>query len=234
MGKRKLGVGMTVQFDKFDRGARPVRFIPNRHRPGLYRNFFKRVFDTLFILVTLPFTFLLIAILAAMVAVDGGKPLYRSPRVGRKGTVFGMLKLRTMIPDSDAVLKQHLAENSAARIEWERTQKLKDDPRVTKLGKVLRKTSLDELPQLWNVLVGDMSLVGPRPMLKEQEPLYPGIAYYSLRPGMTGSWQVNSRNESEFCRRSEYDQDYDKELSLKTDIKLLIRTVGVVLRGTGY
>ena len=225
---------MTIQFDQFKEKARPVRYIPRRRRPGVYRNFFKRILDSALILVTAPFSIVVIAVLALLVALDGGKPIYRSPRVGRKGVVFGMLKLRTMEIDSDAILKAHLQANPDAAAEWSRTQKLKNDPRVTRIGRVLRKTSLDELPQLWNVLVGDMSLVGPRPMLPSQEPLYPGIAYYSLRPGMTGPWQVTSRNESEFCQRSEYDQIYDKELSLITDTKLLVKTIGVVFRGTGY
>jgi lipopolysaccharide/colanic/teichoic acid biosynthesis glycosyltransferase len=145
-----------------------------------------------------------------------------------------MLKLRTMVADSDALLEQHLRDNPAARVEWDSTQKLKNDPRITRMGRFLRKTSMDELPQLWNVIAGDMSLVGPRPMMPDQQHLYPGIAYYSLRPGLTGPWQVTARNESEFCKRSEYDQAYDKELSLGTDILLLIRTLGVVMKGTGY
>lgn len=225
---------MTLQFDKISGNSFRVRRVPVRPRRGVYRNGFKRVFDTAAILLTLPFTIPVILTLALCVALEGGKPFYRSPRVGRYGKVFGMLKLRTMVADSDALLEQHLRDNPAARVEWDSTQKLKNDPRITRMGRFLRKTSLDELPQLWNVIAGDMSLVGPRPMMPDQQHLYPGIAYYSLRPGLTGPWQVTARNESEFCKRSEYDQAYDKELSLGTDILLLIRTLGVVMKGTGY
>lgn len=118
--------------------------------------------------------------------------------------------------------------------EWESTQKLKHDPRITRFGRFLRKSSLDELPQLWNVLKGDMSLVGPRPMLPEQRGLYPGLAYYELRPGLTGTWQVSERNESTFSKRAEFDRGYFESLSFLGDLNVLARTVSVVLRGTGY
>ena len=112
----------------------------------------------------------------------------------------------------------------------------KTGPRVisTKVGRLIRKTSLDELPQLWNVLTGDMSLVGPRPMMPAQAPLYPGQAYYRLRPGLTGYWQISSRNESSFAERAGFDSRYAAELSLRTDVRVLFSTVRVVLRGTGY
>ena len=105
--------------------------------------------------------------------------------------------------------------------------------RITPLGHVLRKSSLDELPQLWNVLKGEMSLVGPRPMLPEQQPLYPGKAYFNLRPGITGSCQVSKRNECTFSGRADFDTAYDEQLSFGTDLTVLIATFGVVLRGTG-
>jgi lipopolysaccharide/colanic/teichoic acid biosynthesis glycosyltransferase len=110
---------------------------------------------------------------------------------------------------------------------------LRDDPRVTRLGRLLRKSSLDELPQLWHVLTGDMSLVGPRPMLPEQRALYPGTAYYALRPGITGPWQVAGRNDLAFARRADFDREYEANLSLATDLKLLAATLRAVLRGTG-
>ena len=114
------------------------------------------------------------------------------------------------------------------------TQKLKNDPRVTKIGQLMRKASLDELPQLWNVLAGEMSLVGPRPMMPEQKNLYPGKAYYSMRPGLTGLWQVSQRNASSFASRADFDTSYAGQLSLRTDLGIIFATVGVVLRGTGY
>ena len=112
-------------------------------------------------------------------------------------------------------LEHYLQRNPKARIEWEKNQKLVDDPRVTRMGKFIRKSSLDELPQLWNVLRGDMSLVGPRPMLPEQQHLYPGTDYYTLRPGITGRWQVTSRNESSFSDRAAFDKIYNSDLTLR-------------------
>ena len=102
------------------------------------------------------------------------------------------------------------------------------------MGRILRKTSLDELPQLWNVANGAMSLVGPRPMMVDQQAFYPGEAYYALRPGLTGLWQVSDRNDCEFAGRVRFDDQYERTVSLRTDIHVIARTVGVVMRGTGY
>jgi lipopolysaccharide/colanic/teichoic acid biosynthesis glycosyltransferase len=145
-----------------------------------------------------------------------------------------MWKLRSMVPDADAKLAAYLDSDASARREWDAYQKLTNDPRITPLGVMLRKSSLDELPQLWNVLKGDMSLVGPRPMMPEQRSMYVGDAYYKLRPGVTGLWQVSDRNATTFARRAEYDTDYERKLSLATDLMVLAATVGVVLRGTGH
>jgi len=139
-----------------------------------------------------------------------------------------------MVADADSRIAEHLERDPAARAEWDRTQKLKEDPRVTRFGQVLRRTSLDELPQLWNVLIGDMSLVGPRPMMTSQQALYPGLAYYALRPGITGYWQTSERNDTTFEARAFYDDAYEEDLSLSTDLRVLVRTVGVVLKATGY
>ncbi len=229
---------MTIQFDKFDgslsSSSIPVGEITVPARRGLYRNGLKRVLDTVLILLAAPFVLPVILVLAAIVARDGHSPFYRSRRVGRNGRTFNMLKLRTMVPNADDLLEKHLREDENARDEWNSTQKLKNDPRITRVGHLLRKASLDELPQLWNVLVGDMSLVGPRPMLPEQRPMYPGLAYYAVRPGITGFWQVSERNDSEFAKRADFDRQYDEQLSFTTDIALMARTVGVVVRGTGY
>jgi exopolysaccharide production protein ExoY len=111
--------------------------------------------------------------------------------------------------------------------------KIEDDPRVTRLGRLLRRSSLDELPQLWNVLIGDMSLVGPRPMAVEQKPIYPGRTYFNFRPGLTGLWQVGARNASTFAERARYDDRYAEEVSFLTDTRIILMTAGVVLRGTG-
>lgn len=202
-------------------------------RQGLYRRGLKRALDLVLAglggLAVLP----LVLLLAALVACDGHSPLYRQDRVGRGGRTFRMLKLRTMVPDAEARLAAHLAADPAAAAEWARTQKLRQDPRVTRVGRFLRRSSLDELPQIWNVILGDMSLVGPRPMMPCQRPLYPGRAYYALRPGMTGPWQVSDRNGCSFAKRAEFDRDYERSLSLAGDLRLLGRTAAVVWRGTG-
>ncbi|MEZ5776818.1 MAG: sugar transferase [Paracoccaceae bacterium] len=203
-------------------------------RQGLYRNLFKRPFDLIAVFATSIIVLPLVALLALLVALDGSSPFYLNERVGRGGRTFRMLKLRTMVPNADTLLENYLNSNAEARLEWDSTQKLKSDPRITRIGRFLRKTSLDELPQLWNVLNGEMSLVGPRPMMPSQRGLYTGTAYYALRPGLTGPWQVSDRNESTFSRRAEYDRDYDRNLSFVNDMRLMVATVGVVLRGTGY
>ena len=203
-------------------------------RTGVYRNGFKRVFDLILVLLAAVLAVPLIAALAVIVALDGSFPFYFSPRVGRGGRVFRMLKLRTMVPDADRRLEEYLSHNAEARLEWNSAQKLKDDPRITWIGRILRKTSLDELPQLWNVALGQMSLVGPRPFMPSQRVLYDGTAYYTLRPGVTGPWQVSARNETTFAKRSDFDRLYDETLSLRTDVKILVATVRVVLKGTGY
>jgi exopolysaccharide production protein ExoY len=170
---------------------------------GVYRRFFKRWFDMALLLAAAPFVLPLILLLALFVRRDGGPAFYVQDRIGLDGRVFRIWKLRTMEVDADA----RLAANPALLAEWTETQKLKNDPRVTPVGRLLRKTSFDELPQLWNVFKGDMSLVGPRPMLPEQRALYPGRAYYRMRPGLTGLWQVSDRNASSFAARAEFDSD---------------------------
>jgi lipopolysaccharide/colanic/teichoic acid biosynthesis glycosyltransferase len=176
----------------------------------------------------------LIAFAALLIAMDGHNPFYSQQRVGKDGREFRIWKLRTMVHRADALLETYLAENPAARQEWNSTQKLKQDPRITKVGGLLRKISFDELPQLWNVFNGTMSLVGPRPMMLCQRDVYHGNSYYNLRPGITGLWQISDRNEADFLERVYYDDVYDRTVSLKTDLAVLIATVGVVLRGTGY
>ena len=206
--------------------------LPLRH--GLYRTSLKRGLDVMLILLAMPVVLPLVLGLALLVLLDGHRPFYTQARIGRNGRIFRFWKLRTMVHNAEARLTEHLADNAGAKAEWDHAQKLKCDPRITRIGLALRKTSLDELPQLWNVLKGDMSLVGPRPMMPEQQPLYPGTAYYSLRPGITGSWQVTDRNQSSFAARAEFDTSYEETLSLGTDLRILVATVAVVLRGTGY
>lgn len=202
-------------------------------RSGLYRNFFKRFLDVSAVLCAAPIILPAVLVSAALVAREGGLPFYSQIRVGRNGSEFRIWKLRSMVSDADARMEKHLESDPLAREEWDSTQKLKDDPRITKVGKTLRKYSLDELPQLWNVLIGDMSLVGPRPMMTSQQELYPGKGYYALRPGITGYWQTSGRNRTTFEARAEFDDAYEAEVSMVTDIKVLLATVGVVVKGTG-
>lgn len=204
------------------------------HR-GWYAQWGKRTLDMALVLLTLPITVPLVLFFAVLLWIEGGNPFYRQPRVGRNGDVFSMLKLRSMVPNAEAKLAHLLEQDAALKAEWETTQKLKKDPRVTRLGAALRATSLDELPQLWNVFRGEMSLVGPRPMMPDQLPLYGDPHdYFALTPGLTGVWQVSSRNESSFAYRATIDAAYRKSLSMNNDLGLLLRTVGVVLRRTGY
>ncbi|MGR3540537.1 MAG: sugar transferase [Hasllibacter sp.] len=202
-------------------------------RRSLYGRITKRALDIAFTIALAPIWLPLVIVMAAIVALDGSNPFYSQPRLGRGGRTFRMWKIRTMVPDADARLEAHLAGCADARNEWERTQKLKRDPRVTRVGRLLRRTSLDELPQFANVLSGEMSVVGPRPMMPSQRRAYPGSAYFRLRPGLTGPWQVSERNATSFADRAIFDDRYESDLSLFTDIALLVRTVRAVLRGTG-
>jgi exopolysaccharide production protein ExoY len=209
------------------------RNVETMHRPGFYRNAGKRLFETVLVLLALPVVLPLILLLALPMLLRGEPPLYSQRRVGRGGRTFVMWKLRSMVIDADGHLARYLNHNPAAREEWARRQKLEHDPRTTPYGRILRKLSLDELPQLWNVLKGDMSLIGPRPMMPHQRALYHGIAYYAMRPGMSGYWQVSDRNQAEFVSRVYFDEKYDREMSFATDLSLIFRTLQVVLRGTG-
>lgn len=202
---------------------------------SFYRDHGKRVVDVLLVLITLPVSLTLIGICAIALWIEGGRPFYVQDRLGRNGRRFVILKLRTMVRNADECLENLIATDPHARREWEQTQKLKDDPRITPVGRFLRASSLDELPQLLNVLKGEMSLVGPRPMMPDQLPIYGDPRhYFDMRPGLTGIWQVSARNESRFSYRCEMDTLYYKSMSLARDLWLMLRTVGVVLRRTGY
>jgi len=166
---------------------------------------------------------------------SGGSLLFSHTRIGRHGEYFKCLKFRTMKIDAESQLKQILVTDPDARAEWERDQKLKHDPRITRLGRVLRQTSLDEIPQLLNVFRGDMSLVGPRPIVLEEVTKYgPHFAQLvSVRPGITGLWQVSGRNDITYRRRKALDILYVRKKSLGFDLKILFRTISVMLRRCG-
>lgn len=227
---------MTVHFDSLKAtaglDAGPVRF-QDALSGSWYSKIGKRVFDLLLVLVSLPVVLPVLLLLAFAIFVTSGRPIYRQRRVGLHGREFTMFKFRTMVPNSDRLLQAYLETCPEAREEWARHQKLRNDPRVTWIGRFLRKTSLDELPQVLNVLTGDMALVGPRPMLPEQRDLYPGTEYYTMRPGITGFWQISERNECSFSERAFHDANYARAITLGTDVHVLARTLAVVLRGTG-
>lgn len=232
---------MTFQFSPAETElvARQVATqLPNKafvkSSSSFYRTYAKRGIDVVLTLITAPVVVPVIMVLALLIMMDGRNPFYTQLRVGRNGKSFRMWKLRTMVHDADARLESYLEANPAARAEWDATQKLKKDPRITWVGSWLRKVSADELPQLFNVFGGSMSLVGPRPMMLQQRKDYTGSAYYDLTPGITGLWQVSDRNECEFVGRVIYDDIYHQTLSLRTDLQVLWKTVSVVLRGTGY
>lgn len=229
---------MTMQLhdlsDDIDHVSAPVGLVNVPRRPGLYRNYCKRLFDIGAVVLSGVIVLPLTLFIALLVIIDGHKPFYLSDRVGKNGRTFRMLKLRTMVQNADEILADYLNANPEAKREWDQTQKLKYDPRITSIGRFLRKSSLDELPQLWNVLTGDMSLVGPRPMMPSQRGMYPGLAYYGLRPGLTGTWQISDRNNCGFSKRADFDTQYDRHMTFAGDLAIMLKTVSAVAKGTGY
>ena len=202
---------------------------------GHYAAFGKRAADIVLSLAILILAAPVLAVLAAALWLENGKVFYVQVRLGKDGRRFRMWKLRSMVDNADQLLDSYLARDPALRREWELTQKLKRDPRITRVGRFIRMTSLDEVPQIFNVLTGDMSIVGPRPMLPEQLPMYdnPG-AYFAVRPGITGLWQVEARNESAFALRSLYDSLYVSRFSAMQDLRIMLRTFSAMVRATGY
>ncbi|QQA42709.1 sugar transferase [Pelagovum pacificum] len=216
--------------------ADPIPFILYEARPAgsVYRRVGKRCLDLVLVALSAPLSVPLILLLAAIVRLDGGPGFYRHRRVGRNGREFACCKIRTMVPNADAVLRRHL-EDPALAEEWARSRKLRVDPRITRIGYWLRRSSLDELPQLFNVLRGDMSLVGPRPVVHEELARYGAArgAYLSVVPGLTGLWQVSGRNDLSYRDRIALDRLYAERLSFALDLRLIFRTVHAVVSGSG-
>ena len=197
----------------------------------------KRAIDVALVVLASPIVAPLVGLLWLIVRAGGGPGFYGHLRVGQNARPFMCWKLRTMVPDADARLKRLLATDPAVAREWQVMHKLADDPRITRPGKLMRRASLDELPQLWNVLKGEMSLVGPRPITLAEVGAYRqaggGAAYFDLRPGLTGPWQILGRGRMSFATRARFDNFYGRVISLRTDLWLMLRTVGVVVRMTG-
>ena len=177
----------------------------------------------------------LILVIVLMMSLENGPILFRHRRIGRGGQAFNCLKFRTMVPNAERILHDLLEKDPAAKAEWIRDHKLRNDPRITYIGCFLRRTSLDELPQLWNVLRGEMSLVGPRPIVKEEMLRYGRylLTYLAAKPGMTGLWQVTGRNDTHYRRRVAMDTYYVRKQSLLMDLLILLKTVKVVIWGHG-
>ncbi len=198
----------------------------------------KRVFDLASVAVILALFWWAIIGVAIAVRFSTGSPIiYGHKRIGRGGREFACYKFRSMVPNADEVLAHLLASDAAARAEWNLDFKLKNDPRVTRVGRFIRRTSLDEFPQLWNVLMNDMSIVGPRPVVrKEIERHYHGVfrtSYMSVKPGLTGLWQVSGRNDMPYRERVALDRDYVLGWGVFTDLSIVMRTVGVMFRRKG-
>lgn len=213
------------------KASRPVRVIQAAPARSLVKRGVDILGSLLFLLALAP----VMLVLCLLVRMDGGPALFAHTRIGVNGRTFGCLKFRSMCIDAEKKLQELLARDPAARAEWERDYKLRNDPRITSIGRFLRQTSLDELPQLINVLIGDMSLVGPRPIVRAEISRY-GTAiqeYLRCRPGITGLWQTSGRNDVNYDKRVELDTRYARSWSFKQDIVILFRTVGVVLKRSG-
>ena len=216
-------------------GIVTIKLNYNLFRP--INKYVKFIFDRLFAFFFILFTLPIYPIIAILIKLDSKGPiLYKQTRVGKNGKLFQVYKFRTMYVDADKKLKEILDKDPNARKEWKKYRKLKNDPRVTRIGKFLRKTSLDELPQIINILKGEMSLVGPRPVTQEEiEKYYKETVkyYYSVLPGITGLWQVSGRNDLDFNARLLLDEFYVLNWSLELDLEIILKTVTVVLTGRG-
>lgn len=201
-------------------------------RGGVAKRLFDIVIGCTLLFALLP---LMLFVALAIFSTERGSVLFGHSRIGYKGRKFRCLKFRSMVTNADQVLAEYLSTNPTARNEWDATQKLRDDPRITPIGRFLRTTSLDELPQLINVVRGDMSLVGPRPIVQAEVDRYGNHihAYTSTRPGITGLWQVSGRSDVDYERRVTLDSHYVSNWSLPGDLLILLRTVKVVFSQSG-
>ena len=196
----------------------------------------KRIFDVVISAIAIVALMPIMVVVAVLIKLqDGGKALYWQPRYGLDGETFNCFKLRSMVPNAKQELEALLARDPDARAEWNATQKLTNDPRITRIGHFVRKTSIDELPQLFNVLRGDMSLVGPRPIVENEIAKYGEdfVHYCTVRPGLTGLWQIKGRSDTSYPERVAMDVEYVKTRSFWGDIAIAFMTVPAVLMSKG-
>lgn len=197
---------------------------------------FTRILDITLILLAMPYILLFFVVISIMIVLDSrGGVIYKQTRIGKGGREFKAYKFRTMVLNADQVLQEYLDKSPELKAEWLATHKLKQDPRVTRVGAILRKASLDEMPQFWNILIGEMSLIGPRPIVEAEIEKYGRCfeLYKQARPGLTGLWQVSGRSDTSYKRRVELDEYYLLNRSLKLDILIILKTVLVVLSRKG-
>ena len=207
-------------------------FVPSDPLMSRYERFGKRMLDLVLVLCLSPLAICLV-FLIVLPLLPWGRPFYCHQRIGRDRVPFGCWKVRTMVRGAETVLPKVLASDPALRAEWNETRKLTRDPRVTFYGRLLRASRLDELPQLWNVLVGDMSLVGPRPVTAEEARAFgpDHRLVLRVRPGITGAWQVRSRSDCSLRKRLEFDLDYVGNATILRDLGILLLTLTAVGRG---
>ena len=209
-----------------------MKFISKKNNQKFFYNIFKAFFDIIFAFFVLTFCFPLFIIIALLVKLSSRGPIfYFQKRIGKNRKYFKCIKFRTMHPEADDILQNLINNDKNLRREFENTHKLKDDPRITTIGKILRKTSLDELPQFINVLKREMSVVGPRPIVDHEKIKY-GNSFkkvFSIKPGITGLWQVSGRNNLSYNKRVFLDSLYVEKYNFLMDIRIIIRTLGVLI-----
>jgi lipopolysaccharide/colanic/teichoic acid biosynthesis glycosyltransferase len=217
--------------DRFDVSKYGPISVPKRGAYPILKRALDIVGASLAILLLSP----LLVTIVGCTYLSGGSPLFKHRRVGRGGVFFDCFKFRTMVTDADRVLQNLLDSDRQIKEEWLRDHKLRDDPRITRFGRFLRRTSLDELPQLWNVLRGDMSLVGPRPVVPDELRRYGRkvATFLSARPGITGLWQISGRNNTDYRRRVALDVCYVRSRSVILDVYILVKTLRVVFTTSG-
>lgn len=213
-----------------------IGFSTTRHLTKPNELFLKRMTDIILLLIAAIPTLLVTTIIGFAIKISSPGPIfYGHKRVGKNGKEITVWKFRSMVTNSQEILEKILAEDPVRRVEWEKDRKFKDDPRITKIGKILRNTSLDELPQLWNILKGDMSFVGPRPVTASELEKYGDQASFilSVQPGLSGMWQISGRSDTAYEERINLDSYYIQNWSIWLDLWIITKTIWVVIRGKG-